>query len=293
MRGKKYLCFILAAITILAMPSSVMASQTNQSEIYISLGADLNETERSEVLELLGVTESELSNYNVVEVTNEEEHQYLDSYMDTSIIGSRALSSVKVEKTSEGNGIQVTTKNISYCTTEMYQNALATAGIENASITVAGPFSISGTAGLVGAIKAYEIMTGENVDEESMDTATNELVVTSELGENLEDPEKAAELVAFIKNEVSSQNLTEEEMSTLVDEASKEFGVTLSEENKQSLLELMKKIDDLNLDVDQLKDQISGLYERLDNMGIHIDLNSEEVQGFFAKIIQFFKNIFN
>ena len=48
----------------------------------------------------------------------------------------------------------------------MYENALATAGIENADIKVAGPFNISGTAALVGAIKAYENMTGEEVNEE-------------------------------------------------------------------------------------------------------------------------------
>ncbi len=294
MRGKKYLSFVLALLIAFAIPSPVMADQTtDQSKPYISLGADLNATERSEVLNLLGVSESDLKNYTVIEVTNQEEHQYLDSYMDNSIIGSRALSSVKVEKTSDGSGIKVTTRNISYCTTEMYQNALATAGIENANVTVVGPFSISGTAGLVGAIKAYEEMTGQTVDEKSMDTATNELVVTSDIGETLEDPEKAAELVAFIKNEVSSQNLSEEDVSNLIDQASEEFGVTLSEENKQDLVELMEKIDNLNLDVDQLKDQISGLYEKLDNMGIHIDLDSEEVQGLLQKIIQFFKNLFN
>ncbi len=294
MKGKKYISFVLALLMMVVMPSQAMAAQTgDEDKPYLSLGADLNDTERSEVLKLLEVDENDLSNYNVAEVTNQEEHEYLDSYMDKKIIGSRALSSVKVEKTSEGDGIKVTTRNISYCTTQMYQNALATAGIENADITVVGPFSISGTAGLVGAIKAYENMTGENVNQDSVDTATNELVVTSELGETLEDPQKAAELVAFIKNEVASQNLSEEEISTLIDKAAEEFGVTLSEQNKQSLAELMEKIDKLDLDVEQLKDQISGVYEKLDQMGIHIDLDSEEVQGFLAKIIQFFKSLFN
>lgn len=294
MKGKKYISFVLALLMMVVMPSQAMAAQTgDEDKPYLSLGADLNDTERSEVLKLLEVDENDLSNYNVAEVTNQEEHEYLDSYMDKKIIGSRALSSVKVEKTSEGDGIKVTTRNISYCTTQMYQNALATAGIENADITVVGPFSISGTAGLVGAIKAYENMTGEDVNQDSVDTATNELVVTSELGETLEDPQKAAELVAFIKNEVASQNLSEEEISTLIDKAAEEFGVTLSEQNKQSLAELMEKIDKLDLDVEQLKDQISGVYEKLDQMGIHIDLDSEEVQGFLAKIIQFFKSLFN
>ena len=72
--------------------------------------------------------------------------------MDKSVIGSRALSSVLVEGKKDGNGIRVTTKNITYCTPGMYENALATAGIKDADIVVAGPFKISGTAALVGAI---------------------------------------------------------------------------------------------------------------------------------------------
>lgn len=291
MKRKRWLSALIAVIMVMMLPCSVMAAQ--ETKPYLSLGADLNDTEKSAVLELLGVKESELGNYTVINVTNADEHKYLDAYLDKKIIGSRALSSVKVEQTAEGNGIRVTTKNISYCTTEMYQNALATAGIKNADIIVAGPFSISGTAGLVGAIKAYETMTGQKVDSDNVDTATNELVVTSNLGETLEDPEKTAELIAFIKNEVASQNLTDDQISELINQASEEFGVTLSEENKQSILELMKKIDDLDLDVNQLKDQISNLYDKLDSMGIHIDLDSEEVQGFFSKIVEFIKDFLN
>ena len=91
---------------------------------YVSLGADLNASERATVLSLLGVTEEQLQNYTVVTVTNAEEHEYLDSYMDSSVIGTRALSSALVTGREAGNGIQVTTKNISYCTVGMYQNAL-------------------------------------------------------------------------------------------------------------------------------------------------------------------------
>ena len=55
------------------------------------------------------------------------------------MIGTRALSSVLIEKKDKGNGIKVTTSNITYCTTGMYQNALATAGVTDADVRVAGP----------------------------------------------------------------------------------------------------------------------------------------------------------
>ena len=92
----------------------------------------------------MGVTEDDLKNYTVATITNQDEHDYLDAYLDKSVIGSRALSSVLVEGKTDGNGIKVTTHNISYCTTGMYQNALVTAGIKDADIVVTdgNPFDI-------------------------------------------------------------------------------------------------------------------------------------------------------
>ena len=288
---------LLAAIMMLMAPVTVMADSVDvvSDKPYISLGADLNSTEKETVLQLLGVSEKELSNYTVVEITNSMEHEYLDSYMSSSLIGSRALSSVLVRGEKEGYGIKVTTKNISYCTVGMYQNALATAGITNADITVVGPFKISGTAGLVGVIKAYENMTGEQVDEEKVEAATNELVVTSDIAENIGDSEKAEELVGFIKNEVASNDYTEEEMSALVDEAASEMQVSLSDEDKQNILDLMDKVKGLDIDVTQLQEQVEGLYSKLQGMDLHINLDSEETKSFLSnlwdKIVGFFNDL--
>ena len=177
---KRWMAILLTCIMAVALPVTAYGASDNKNTDtpYVALGADLNQEERATVLRLLGISEEDLNNYTVTTVTNADEHEYLDSYLSSSIIGSRALSSVMVEGTAEGSGINVTTSNITYCTPGMYENALATAGIENADIKVAGPFNISGTAALVGAIKAYENMTGEEVKKENADTATNELVVT-------------------------------------------------------------------------------------------------------------------
>ena len=297
MKWRKKTAALLAAIMMLMAPVTVMADSidTSSNKPYISLGADLNSTEMETVLQLLGVSEEELSNYTVVKITNSMEHEYLDSYMSSSLIGSRALSSVLVRGEKEGYGIKVTTKNISSCTVGMYQNALATAGITNADITVVGPFKISGTAGLVGVIKAYENMTGEQVDEEKVEAATNELVVTSDIAENIGDSEKAEELVGFIKNEVASNDYTEEEMSALVDEAASEMQVSLSDEDKQNILDLMDKVKGLDIDVTQLQEQVEGLYSKLQGMDLHINLDSEETKSFLSnlwdKIVGFFNDL--
>lgn len=266
----------------------------NTDTPYVALGADLNQEERATVLRLLGISEEDLNNYTVTTVTNADEHEYLDSYLSSSIIGSRALSSVMVEGTAEGSGINVTTSNITYCTPGMYENALATAGIENADIKVAGPFNISGTAALVGAIKAYENMTGEEVKKENADTATNELVVTGQVAENVGDQEKAEQLIGAVKGEVVEGNATTtEEIGNVVDQAAQEMEVNLSEEDRQAIIDLMKKIDDLNLNIDSLKEQASNLYDQIAGLDLNLNIDEEQVKGFFEKILDFFRGLFS
>ena len=208
------------------------------------------------------------------------------------MIGTRALSSVLIEKKDKGNGIKVTTSNITYCTTGMYQNALATAGVTDADVRVAGPFNISGTAALVGAMEAYSNMTGETLKAENADAATEELVTTSDLGEAIGDKEQAEELVGAVKEAVVSQGLSDpEEIEAVVDDAAKEMNIQLSDEDKQKIVSLMEKISSLDLDVDSLKEQAKDLYNKLEILDLNI--NQEQVKGFFDRIVSWCNNIWN
>lgn len=293
MRIKKIFAAVLAAVTILSSFSGAASVQADQVDApYLALGADLSETEKATVLNLLGVDPASLSQYMVVTITNQDEHKYLDSYLDASVIGSRALSSVVVEKKEEGTGIQVQTQNITYCTTGMYQNALATAGLENAEIRVAGPFQISGTAALVGAMKAYGEMTGETINPENADAATEELVTTSELGESLGDQSKAEELIGAVKDAVVSEDISEpEQIEAVINDAAQQLEIQLSEEDKEKISSLMEKIGNLDLDMDALKEQAKDLYDKLESMDLNI--TQEQVDGFFATIANWFQKIWD
>ena len=298
--NKRKLALLMTGLMLVMSPVSVWADREDAKleKPYVSLGADLSANDRAIVLKLLGVTEDDLKNYTVTTITNADEHKYLDSYLSKSVIGTRALSSVLVKGKTDGSGIKVTTYNITYCTTGMYQNALATAGIEDAEIVVAGPYNISGTAALVGAIKSYENMTGETVSQENVDTATNELVVTRKLAESVGDSDKAEQLVGAVKEQVvegsdNGKKLTEEEIGNVVDQAAQEMDVQLSDEDRQEIVDLMDKIKGLDIDVDSLKEQAKDLYDKIDDLGLKLDWNQEKVQGFFSKIIEFFKNLFS
>lgn len=301
---RRGMVLLLAAVMVMGMSVSAFAADGgNATQVtiaegdapYISFGADLRADEKAKVLELFGLTEADLEKCNVNTVTNAEEHQYLDAYITNDHIGSRALSSVAVMKAKKGSGITVTTKNINYCTTSMYENALATAGVKDANVVVVGPFDMSGTAALIGAVKAYSGMTGEAVDTDVIDGAINEMVVTGEIGDETGKTDEIAGMIAYLKDQVGGKNLSDSELADAIDQASEKFNVSLTQDQIDQLKELLKKLQGLDLNWNNIRDQAENLYGKLKDMGLKVDTSAltQQAQGFFAKLIAFIKSLFN
>ena len=285
---KKWISLLLVLAMTLGM--GINAGAASGDKPILALGADLSAEQRTTVLGILGVGEADLADYDVIYVTNEEEHQYLDAYLSSSVIGTRALSSVLIRPADEGAGLNVTTYNISYCTIDMYTNALLTAGLEDADVYVAAPSNISGTSALIGAVKGYADMTGSSVDETALETAVNELVVTGEIGDVLGDSETASDIVAYIKQQIIEQGVdSDADIETIIRNAMEEFDISLSDEDVAKLVELMNKISKLDIDVNALAQQASQLYEKLKGMGLDLENIDTEQVGIF--ITRFFDRI--
>lgn len=291
------LMVMLMAISAVMFCGAEKAYAGSFSGGYISLGADLTSDEKAKVLALFGVDEKDLDNYKVVYVTNQEEHQYLDSYISSSQIGNQAWSSVLITEGRKGSGINVTTKNVIYCTTGMYANALATAGVEDVNVVVAGPFNVSGTAALVGALKAYSEMTGETVDEDVVDAAVDEMVTTGSLEDGTDaDNEKVEGMVAYLKEQIANSDNKDKDLDQIINDAANKFEITLNEDQFNQLKSLLEKLGGLHLDLGSLKSQAQAAYDTLKDMGfdiskIHID--TEEARGLLQQIIETIKGWFN
>lgn len=257
---------------------------------YLALGADINDSQRATILSIMGIDAANLSDYDVVYVTNAEEHQYLDSYISSSQIGTRSLSSVVIVQRDKGSGLNISTTNINYCTVGMYKNALTTAGVTDADIIVAGPTPISGTAALVGVLKAYQEMTGKEISDSVVDTALNELVLTGQLEESLKGVSDAEveEFIAYIKALIAKDDLTDDEgINGAIDEACEKYGVTLSDDERQQIVDLVKKINSLGIDLNGLVDYAESLYNSFKNG------DSSSSGGIAAVVGGFFKSVFS
>ena len=262
---------------------------------YLALGADLTDAQKNTVLSLMGIDPANLGNYDVVYTTNAEEHQYLDSYISSSQIGSKSWSSVVIVKRDKGNGLNISTRNINYCTVGMYKNALTTAGITDADIIVAGPQEISGTAALVGVFKAYQEMTGETINADIIDASLNELVVTGQLEQSIAglSDEEVEEFIAYIKSVIAQNDLKDEaSINQAIDDACSKYNVTLSDSERQQIVDLLLKITSLGINLDSLVDYAESLYHSFKDGGGDSSVLSSVGTFFsnvFSSIADFFK----
>lgn len=308
--GKTMLALTLAAVTVAgtAVPQNVYATEvteqgddvviTEKDKPYLALGADLTADQQHTVLSYMGIDAADFDQYDVVYVNNEEEHKYLDAYIPSEQIGTKSLSSVLISLTDKGSGVKVSTYNINYCTAGMYKNALATAGIEDANVIVAGPFALSGTAALVGTFEAYEEMTGETLDESVVDAAMDELVTTGELEQSIDgEPEEIESMIADLKSQIASGDLdTPEKIQAAIEEAAKEHNITLSDADKEKIANLLDKLKGLDLNWDSIANQASAWADKLqDSISQNGGLSGigEVISNFFAKIIDAIKALFN
>ena len=101
-------------------------------------------------------------------------------------------------------------------------------------------------------------------------------------------------MVAYLKDQVGGKNMSDGEIKDAIDEATDKFNVSLTQDQIDQLLELLKKLQGLDLDWGNLKNQAQNLYGKLKDMGLNIDTAAltEQAQGFFAKLSAFIKSLF-
>ncbi|WP_338789275.1 DUF1002 domain-containing protein [Metabacillus sp. FJAT-53654] len=280
---KKYVLSLIAVL-LFAFPSLSHADAV-VGDLIITLGENLTEQQKQNLLKEMNATEQN----QIITVSNKEEHKYLGDYIPKATIGTKAISSTSITIEKEGSGLEVSTKNINWVTDEMYLNALMTAGVKDATIYVTAPFEVSGTAALTGLIKAYEISSDEAIPEDVKQVANEELVTTAKLGDEV-GAENASALMAKIKDEIAKNGVpeTEADLRTLIENAAKDLGITLSEADINSLIELFNKMKDINIDWNQVGQQLDKAQDKISNF-----LNSEEGQTFLQQVKDFFIALWN
>lgn len=217
---------------------------------------------------------------------------------------SSMISSVLVQK-DNNSGVNVdilTPENITMITSQQYTNAAITAGVEDVNIEVAAIRPVTGESALTGVYKALEV-NGEELDQERMEVAQEELETTSEIAEeeNL-DEEQSSRLdgaIVDIKQQLgdikdrTDQLATREDIERIINEALEKYDLQniISVENINILINYFENYQQTSaIDSEQVREQLNQFADNLGNRLGDAWQQAEE-SGLLDRIANFFRDI--
>lgn len=266
---------VISFILVLLLMGSCFALADGSKDSRTVIGADLSAAEVASVYGMFGVSQGDVKELTV---TNADEREYLEGLVSDNLIGTRSISCIYIEVLDKGDGMNVSVKNISWCTPDMYMNAMVTAGIDDANVIVAAPFTVSGTAALTGIYKAYEDITGKKLDSDAKQVGTQELTTTAELGDDIGDDNSTAIVneLKLIIDEIAK--MSDEELRQEIIDIAAKYDVELTDKQIQQLIDLCRAME--KLDISQLKDKVKQVQKYLKD----ITSSTEKIHNFFQNI---------
>lgn len=256
---KRNLMVALLCSMCLAVSSPVPAMADGTK--VVTLGADLTQDQKNTMMNYFKADSSQVQ---VITVTNQDERDLLGNYVPSEQIGTRTLSCAYVKPTQSG-GIKVRTANLNYVTCNMIATALSTAGVNNCEVVAACPYEVSGTGALTGVMKAYESASGQALDSTKKDLAAKEVVVTGNIGQQV-GQDNATNIINQAKMQIIGDNIQNaDEIYNIVNNIAVQNGITLSQDELDTIVSLLQQIAQQNYDIQEMKKTLEDIQQNLED----------------------------
>lgn len=294
----------LTVVTGLGASTPVLAKtnftgEYRQGEI-LSFGSSLTKNEELSLRDYFGVSEDMTAIY----VDNETAIKQLGLAPDSldNYTGGW-YSSAYVKLTNDG-GINVSSKNVSLVTNEMFTNALLTSGILNCEVVVSAPFMVTGESALAGILAGAEEIMGQSLSEENKVVAKEEIDTTLEIADELLNNEEneidsssdssnvASGIINDIKQQVIKDSPNSTQIQQIIINVTNNYGVELSEETNARVLSLMEDVNDLNIDYKDIEDTMKNIGDSISESLKEAGIKLKE-SGFLDQIFNFFSDLFS
>lgn len=233
-------CLVLSGTAVPTMADSMKV---------VTLGADLSDEQKNTMMRYFNVDSSQVQ---ILTITNQDERDHLSAYVPLEQIGTRTVSCAYVKPTQSG-GIKVRTANLNWVTCNMIATSLSTSGVKNCEVVAACPFEVSGTGALTGIQMAYETATGEQLDSTKKELATEEMVVTGTLADEV-GKNDATTVMNNSKMQVIKDNVQNvDDIYNIVINVAQENNVTLDSDQIDQIVNLLQQIAQQDYNYDDVK----------------------------------------
>ena len=257
MKKRNVIAALICSACLVA--GSTVPAMADSSKV-VTLGADLTQDQKNTMMRYF---KADANQVQILTITNQDEREQLGDYIPLEQIGTRTLSCAYVKPTQSG-GIKVRTANLNYVTGNMIANALSTAGVTNCEAVAACPYEVSGTGALTGVIMAYENASGQKLDSTKKDLATQEVVVTGNLSQQV-GQDNATNIINQAKLQIIGENVQNaDEIYNIVNNIAIENNISLSEDEMNTIVSLLQQIAQQSYDIEQMKNTLENIQQNLD-----------------------------
>lgn len=257
MKKRNVIAALICSACLVA--GSTVPAMADSSKV-VTLGADLTQDQKNTMMRYF---KADANQVQILTITNQDEREQLGDYIPLEQIGTRTLSCAYVKPTQSG-GIKVRTANLNYVTGNMIANALSTAGVTNCEAVAACPYEVSGTGALTGVIMAYENASGQKLDSTKKNLATQEVVVTGNLSQQV-GQDNATNIINQAKLQIIGENVQNaDEIYNIVNNIAIENNISLSEDEMNTIVSLLQQIAQQSYDIEQMKNTLENIQQNLD-----------------------------
>ena len=119
-------------------------------------------------------------------------------------------------------------------------------------------------------------------------TAVQEVITDNAIDSLASDPDAVVDIIMYVKDAVDQQDISDEQIKSLIQTAESTVGVSLTDEEENKVVKIVKQVKDTNIDEEQLRSTVTKVYDKLEELGI----GKEEVKGILNKLFDFAKSFF-
>ena len=123
---------------------------------------------------------------------------------------------------------------------------------------------------------------------DAVDTV-QEIITDNEIDSLASDPDAVVDIIMYAKDQIAQQDISDDQIREIIQAGENTAGVSLTEEEENKLITIVKKVKDTNIDEEQLRSTVTKVYDKLQEMGI----GKEEVKGILHKLVDFAKSLLN
>ena len=116
-----------------------------------------------------------------------------------------------------------------------------------------------------------------------------EIITDNEIDSLASDPDAVVDIIMYAKDQIAQQDISDDQIREIIQAGENTAGVSLTEEEENKLITIVKKVKDTNIDEEQLRSTVTKIYDKLQEMGI----GKEEVKGILHKLVDFAKSLLN